>query len=121
MFGTSPEDKFKLSLLSIEKKFLEIDGEIKDLQQRMQNVQIRNFGTNKPAPADFNQKFSNINARISRLEQELRSVKSKIHITAASDDQIKDLLEKIILLETRVSVLEKNITEPQKIQPIILE
>jgi small-conductance mechanosensitive channel len=118
VFGASPEDKFKLSLLAIEKKFIEIENEIKDLQQKTQNAPAKG---NIPPQSDLNQKISNLNARISKLEQELHGIKSKIHVSAASDDQIKELLEKIILVETRVTVLEKNITEPRRLQPIILE
>jgi predicted nucleic acid-binding Zn-ribbon protein len=111
----TPEDKLKLSLLTIEKRFVNLENQISGLKN-MQTPQSK-----VSAQVDFNDKVSNINARISKLEQELHRVKSRIPISAAYDDQIKELLEKVILLETRVSVLEKHITEPHKIQPIILE
>jgi predicted nucleic acid-binding Zn-ribbon protein len=109
----SPEDKLKLSLLTIEKRFVDLENEISRLNQTPE--------TKVSAQIDFNDKVSNINARISKLEQELHRVKSRIPVSAAYEDQIKELLEKVILLETRVSVLEKHITEPHRIQPVILE
>lgn len=112
----TPEDKLKLSLLTIEKRFVDLENEISGLKQNSQTPQSK-----VSAQVDFNDKVSNINARISKLEQELHRVKSRIPISAAYDDQIKELLEKVILLETRVSVLEKHITEPHRIQPVILE
>ncbi len=120
----SPEDKLKITLLTIEKRFADLENEISGLKKNIQSpakteeAEKVSIQTDK---TDFNEKISNLNARISRLEQELRNVKSRIPISAAYDDQIKDLLEKTILLETRVSVLEKHITEPHRIQPIILE
>lgn len=113
----TPEDKLKLSLLTIEKRFVALENEISGLKQNTQTP----LESKVAAQVDFNDKVSNINARISKLEQELHRVKSRIPISAAYEDQIKELLEKVILLETRVSVLEKHITEPHRIQPIILE
>jgi len=119
----SPEDKLKITLLTIEKRFANLENEISGLKQNIQSpVKTQEAAiVSTPNQTDFNEKISNINARISRLEQELRNVKSRIPVSAAYEDQIKDLLEKSILLESRVNVLEKHITEPHRVQPIILE
>jgi predicted nucleic acid-binding Zn-ribbon protein len=119
----SPEDKLKISLLTIEKRFVDLENEISSLKKNIQppaKTEVHEK-VSHPDQTDLNEKISNINVRISRLEQELRNVKSRIPVSAAYEDQIKDLLEKTILLETRVRVLEKHITEPHRVQPIILE
>jgi len=103
---------------------MEMTKEIEELYAKMNelygDMEKKALDMNRLAPMDVTNKVSNLNARISRLEEQLHSL-PKSSGSRIYDEQMKELLEKIILLETRVNVLETHIVEPQKNQPIILE
>jgi len=103
----------------------DITKEIETLYARMNEIyadfERKALDINRLAPMNFGDKVSDMNSKISKLEEELHRAKAKPEGSRIYDDQMKELLEKVILLETRVSVLESNVMEPRKAQPIILE
>jgi hypothetical protein len=64
-----------------------------------------------------------MDSKISRLEEELHYASSRPaqNISRTNEDQLKEILEQLIFLQTRVNVLETHISEPKRIHPIILE
>lgn len=100
----------------------EVEGLYTRLNEIYSDAERKTLDMNRLAPVDFSGKISNLNEKISELEEEMQQIKSRPSgRNRIDDEQIKELLEKIILLETRVSVLETSIVEPKTHQPIILE
>jgi hypothetical protein len=78
---------------------------------------------NRLAALNTNDKIVEMDSKISRLEEELHYASSRPaqNISRTNEDQLKEILEQLIFLQTRVNVLETHISEPKRIHPIILE
>jgi len=125
----------------IETLYSKINDLYADIEQKALNM-------NRLAPVDFENKIADFNSKIFQLQNEMNKIagstvsdkndlsskvsklEEQVHILSsrtrevrspAYEDQMKELLEKLILLEIRVNVLETNISQPHKMQPIILE
>lgn len=113
----------------------EAEAEVQRLYAKMNelygNVERKAMEMNRLTPVNIDDKISELNEKISAFEDEIRNIRSRQGGFSSRfyDDEIKELLEKIILLETRVNVLETSTpsapaqrkTESIKTEPIILE
>jgi predicted nucleic acid-binding Zn-ribbon protein len=128
----------KMTAEKIGAKFSEIRGKISKLEEQVSNVSTQKM----------NERIFETNARISKLQDEVNKmsglnvngknelgskiskIEEQVHVLSSRpkevrspvyEEQMKELLEKLIFLETRVNVLETNISEPRRLEPIILE
>lgn len=91
-FGTSPEDKFKLSLLSIEKRFVELEGAFGDLSQKVQNIKL-------PDTQDLEQRISDLEDLIYVEEagiEELKGILEEKGETPATSEEVQKIIEPIV-------------------------
>jgi hypothetical protein len=78
---------------------------------------------NRLTAVNFNDKIVEMDSKISRLEEDLHYASSRPaqSTSRTNEDQLKEILEQMIFLQTRVNVLETQISEPKRTHPIILE
>jgi len=105
-------------------KQMEMSREVETLYTKMNDlyssVEKKAMDMNRLAPTNFSGNVSELKEKIARLEEQMQQREAKPS-TRYYDDQMKEFLEKIILLETRINVLETHIVESQRNQPMILE
>lgn len=113
-----------------------VSSEINAFKERMKALEAKYDNLSKQMkgvrPEDFTKtmkKIESVSASIEeRYRKELEELKSRISKTikesktpSMMDTQINELLEKIVSLESRLKVMEKNLDEVVKARPVVLE
>lgn len=106
-------------------RLIEMTKEIEDLYRKLNEIyaeaERKTLEINRLAPVNVDDKIAELTSKIANLENELQRARHPERGSGVMDDQLKEFLEKLILLETRVNVLETTFTGPQRHYPIVLE
>lgn len=102
----------------VESLYAKINEIYMDLQRKVDTI-------GKSTPVNIENKIRNLEERIGEVQFSMKDVDNKIakqRMPAnAFDDQVHDLIERIIFLETRIRALERTLQQSSKLEPIILE
>jgi CII-binding regulator of phage lambda lysogenization HflD len=87
------------------------------------DAERKTLDLNRLSNLNINDKIAEMSSKVGRMEEELHHIKSRPAetVTRPQEDQLKEILEQLILLQTRVNVLETSVLEPKRMHPIILE
>lgn len=100
----------------IQKLYVKINEIYSEAERKLMDME-------RLTPLGAGEKISELNSKISELENRIRNLKTETEEKPEKiyDDQIKEILEKLILLETRISALETGLEPARRYGPVILE
>ncbi|MFH0711243.1 MAG: hypothetical protein V1944_01565 [Candidatus Aenigmatarchaeota archaeon] len=101
-----------------------LDSRMRELNQILGNAKPENIQKTAEAADKLNeltQRMSSLENKLEELRVTTPDIADMIPQTGYMDEQISELLGKLIFLETRIAAIEKSFSDRPGMQPIILE
>lgn len=106
---------FKERMETLEAQYHNLSKQMKDMRPEDFERAMEKIGAMAVSIEDrYRKELEGLKATISRVVNELKT-------SAVMDKEISELLEKVVFLESRLKVVEKNIDEVRGSKPVVLE
>jgi chromosome segregation ATPase len=101
-----------------------LDSRLREINQVLGNLKpeaVQKIDGSLIKIEDISKRISSVETKLEEMKITTPDIADMIPQGAYVDDQISELLGKLVFLESRISAVERSVTEKPQMQPIILE